>query len=288
MKNFVLLACCIALILPGCRKNPERAANNAFYYWRSTLELTEADITRMQELRIRALYVKFFDVDWDGERNMAIPLGVTQFNTAIPSGIELIPTIFITNSSLKNLHVDEIEPLAKKMLAKIHRMLQTLPERSIPVIQFDCDWATATREKYFAFLQAAHSQLWDKDIVLSATIRLHQIKYSGQTGVPPISKGLLMCYNMGSPTRIDTKNSILDIEQVKQYIQSLESYPLPLDVALPLFSWGVLFCHQDFVKLINHVRAHNLLDHQDFERDCDNVFRRHIPHLRFSFLRIPI
>jgi hypothetical protein len=60
---------------------------------------------------------------------------------------------------------------------------------------------------------------------------------------------------------------------VTPYIANLDCYPLPLDVVLPIFSWGVLFYHDEFIRLINNVREQNLFDHQNFERYADNVFR---------------
>jgi hypothetical protein len=273
LKNILILNCCITFLLAGCQDRPEGIVNNAFYYWRSTFELTESDIERLEVLHVQTLYVKFFDVDWEPDSRTAIPVAVTHFKTPLPSNIALIPTVFITNDTLKNLQLSEIEDLAHNILAKMERMLHTFPQHSIQEIQFDCDWTESTREKYFTFLQFAQTQNWTAQLIISATIRLHQIKYFTQTGVPPVSKGLLMCYNMGSPTNIETDNSIINTEQIGQYIQTLESYPLPLDVALPLFSWGVLFYHQEFVKLINSVREQNLLDHHDFVRHHNMVFR---------------
>ena len=59
----------------------------------------------------------------------------------------------------------------------------------------------------------------------------------------------------------------------KQYIGKLESYQLPLDVVLPIFSWGVLFHHQHFIMLINNLQEQDLLDHKDFERVKENIFQ---------------
>ncbi len=126
--------------------------------------------------------------------------------------------------------------------------------------------------KAFIHLNRSTNFNLPKNIAVSATLRLHQIKYHQKTGVPPVRKGILMFYNMGSPTRMDVQNSMLDLDIAKQYIGNLESYPLPLDVALPLFSWGVLFHHQHFIMLVNNLREQDLLDHKDFERVKENIF----------------
>ena len=88
---------------------------------------------------------------------------------------------------------------------------------------------------------------------ISATIRLHQIKFLAKTGVPPVSKGLLMCYNMGNLKNPATKNSIIETEELKKYIDNLAAYPLPLDVALPLFNWKVLFRNNTYAGLIQNL-----------------------------------
>jgi hypothetical protein len=56
---------------------------------------------------------------------------------------------------------------------------------------------------------------------------------------------------MGNLTNIETKNSILEVKELQKYIGDLQHYPLPLDVALPLFDWKVLFRNGKFKSLIN-------------------------------------
>lgn len=246
---------------------------NAFYYWRSTFELSENDVSTLQSLHVRTLYVKFFDIIWDTSSNQAIPIAITQFITKPPPNIGIVPTVFLTNDTLQHLPFSGIQGLAENLLKKVQTMLAPLDTTPIQELQLDCDWTTTTREKYFTLLQAVQTASKDQGILLSATIRLLQIKYAQKTGIPPVSKGMLMCYNMGTPTTFDTQNSILQIEVVEQYITQLDRYPLPLDVVLPTFSWGVLFYHQKFIKLIPNVREENFLDHQDFKRYRGNVFQ---------------
>ena len=75
-------------------------------------------------------------------------------------------------------------------------------------------------------------------VPLSATIRLHQIKYRERTGVPPVERGMLMLYNMGEIAVGDDQKAIFDAATTKRYIARLREYPLTqLDVALPIWSW---------------------------------------------------
>jgi hypothetical protein len=73
----------------------------------------------------------------------------------------------------------------------------------------------------------------------SATIRLHQVKYSGRTGVPPVDRGMLMFYNVGRLSADPARPSIFNAEDAARYASFLDGYPLPLDGALPIFSWAI-------------------------------------------------
>ena len=86
---------------------------------------------------------------------------------------------------------------------------------------------------------------------MSATIRLHQIKYLKSTGVPDVDYGVLMYYNMGHITAEDLSNSIYDRETAQKYLSSLKHYPLKLEVALPLFSWGIHSREGRVIGLLN-------------------------------------
>jgi hypothetical protein len=74
---------------------------------------------------------------------------------------------------------------------------------------------------------------------LSATIRLHQVKYRERTGVPPVSRGTLMFYNMGTFSADPDARAIFDAAAAEKYVARVGEYPLPLDVALPIWSWVV-------------------------------------------------
>jgi len=62
-----------------------------------------------------------------------------------------------------------------------------------------------------------------------------------------------MCYNMGNLKALATKNSIIETEELKKYVDNLAIYPLPLDVALPLFNWKVLFRNNTYNGLIENL-----------------------------------
>ena len=122
-------------------------------------------------------------------------------------------------------------------------------------IQIDCDWTETTRDAYFRFLKALAEHSGKR---LSCTLRLHQIRDRQKTGVPPVDRGSLMCYATSSPLEGMSRNSILDMELLKSYTANINDYPLPFDVILPIYSWGIVTNHLGKVKLLNGLTADNL------------------------------
>jgi hypothetical protein len=52
-----------------------------------------------------------------------------------------------------------------------------------------------------------------------------------------------MCYSTSSPLENSDKNSILDIQILKNYLSEVQNYPIKkIDVALPI-SWGIVTNH---------------------------------------------
>ena len=51
-------------------------------------------------------------------------------------------------------------------------------------------------------------------------------------GVPPVSRGVLMYYNMSEAGDFKTSNHILDLEVAGRYHVHFDDYPIPLDLAL--------------------------------------------------------
>ena len=186
--------------------------------------------------------------------------------TPLPQEMELVPTVFITNRTLVQIPNDEIPDLANKMVEKLQGQLKDLPQQVVQEIQIDCDWTQSTKVKYFTLLALLNTSFKSKRIKLSATIRLHQIKYAAKTGIPPVARGMLMYYNMGDVQDSATQNSILDNAIGQKYLQQLADYPLPLDVALPLFQWGVLFRNGKMIKLFNQLMETALSDDQRFTK----------------------
>ncbi|MCU0391507.1 MAG: hypothetical protein MUE81_10345 [Thermoflexibacter sp.] len=251
---------------------PKKSAERAFYYWKSSFEWQAIDSDFLRKLKVNKLYVKYFDVKWEESMKQIVPVARIDFKDSLPK-LPIVPVVFITNESLQKLADSLVSDLAEKILSKIEGMNLKSDSLKVTEIQIDCDWTDSTRERYFRLLTYLKKRLSEKNILLSATIRLHQVKYHQKRGVPPIEKGLLMCYNMDSPKKINTQNSIFNLALAKNYLQNLDDYPLKLDVALPLFYWGVVFRQGNFKKLINNLKMSDLVNNSSFEKIDENLFR---------------
>lgn len=63
-----------------------------------------------------------------------------------------------------------------------------------------------------------------------------------------------MYYASSEPTDFENKNTILNNKDAASYIKDVGSYPLHLDIALPLYSWGIVRNPFGQIKLINGIR----------------------------------
>ena len=245
-----LLVAFTLFVFFSCNEKSElRKIEPSFYYWKSVLSLTDFEKQKLDSLKVKTIYLKFFDVDWDEQTRQPKPVAKLQAtNYRLQAGFQIIPTVFITNECIQKIDSSQIAALAKNIYALILEIKQANHFDSIPEIQIDCDWTQASKDKYFLLLNNLKQQT--TNYKLSATIRLHQIKFLSKTGIPPVDRGLLMCYNMGNLKNPATKNSILETTELKKYIGNLATYPLPLDVAFPLFNWKVLYRNNIYTGLI--------------------------------------
>ncbi|MFK7808579.1 MAG: hypothetical protein AB8F74_12315 [Saprospiraceae bacterium] len=263
----------IVLLGIGCSQNTE-APKAAFYHWKTKLNISPSEASTMNQIAVKKLYVKFFDLDINSKKE-ATPLAVLQCQEKLQDSLQIIPTIFITNRTLQNTSTNSLPKLAEKILLKINSIWPSVSNNQIQEIQLDCDWTPSTQKKYFQLLTHFQNHLAKAKIEnceLSATIRLHQIKYAQKTGVPPVDRGMLMFYNMDGLENLKTENSILNLKVAKQYLNSSTSYELPLDMALPIFRWGVLFRNDKMIKLINNLEEADLRDNTRFEKTTSNHY----------------
>lgn len=231
----------------GCKHEPA----HSFYYWKSVFYVSENEVYYLEKLNISKLYLRFFDVGIDNATEKVVPIAAINFKSKIPQNCEVIPVVYIVNQSLKNTNLTDIPNLAAKIVKKVNAIAVS-NQIVFHEFQLDCDWTESTRDKYFELIRTLKSNLGGEK-TLSATIRLHQIKYKEITGLPPVDRGMLMYYNMGKITADLSRNSVFNATDAARYIDHLPDYPLPLDVALPAFSWGIHIRNNIVVGLLNNI-----------------------------------
>jgi hypothetical protein len=264
----------VALLLCGCsRVKKPREVSAAFYYWRSSFELTSKQRDYLDSLHVTKLYVKFFDVDWNPYAKAAQPIASIEFKDTVPQGISVIPALFITQRTLQHLTPGSIPELAGNMVRKVKGTLAFHKIPDVKEIQIDCDWAASTKDTYFRLLQSLKDILRGDSIQLSATIRLHQITYKTAMGIPLVDRGVLMFYNMGDVDKPETKNSILDVDIGRYYLERSNGYPIHLDIALPLFRWGVHLRASKVIDLIHGMGDSDLSDAGSFQPVEKHLYR---------------
>ena len=213
--------------------------DNAIYYWRTTFSLNDAEKDFLKKHDITKMYVHFFDVNnqWQGTNGEYVVPGATiQFNNSMPSGVEVIPTVYITTSAMEKMQLKEDE-YAEKIFKRVNAICRR-NGIAFKELQLDCDWTKSTRKHFFKLCEKM-KQYMDSTQTLSSTIRLHQLTQIP----PPVDKGVLMVYNTGNLMEMTTDNSIFSRKDIEPYLRDhrLADYALPLDVAYPTYGWSVLF-----------------------------------------------
>lgn len=247
-KNILLILLLTLGLTVCCSKETSRITQRAFYYWETSFNLNPEDTAYLNELAVNKLYIHFFDVTYT---NTLSPEGTVYYQSKIPRNYEVVPIVFITNETITKLDSVGIIDLAKKIETRLKKEItRTQIEAQVKEIQLDCDWTKSTRNKYFYLLKLIKNQM---PYALSATIRLHQYKYHNGN-IPPVDKGMLMCYNINDPRKFEVNNSLFDKAEVMQYIKDVK-YPMALDLAVPTFSWGVRFnAQKEFGGLCNSMQ----------------------------------
>lgn len=263
MKLIKFLLIGFIFLVISCNK--KEIHSYSFYYWKTKLALNDTEKKTLEQATLPYLYTRFFDVDKIG--NKFQPVGVITKDKSFETQKKIVPTVFITNRTFLYIKKEEITFLANSVHDLIQKKVSeyhfTVPNE----IQIDCDWTAGTRDDYFTFLKEL-KKVSGKEI--TCTLRLHQVKDKNQTGIPPVEKVYLMCYSTSSPLENSDKNSILDVNTLKTYLSKIDEYPIKkIEVALPIYSWGIITNHLEKHKLINALSKKDL-ENPDFKRISEN------------------
>jgi len=215
----------LVLMVTSCQQRERLAEGNAVYYWRTDFRLDSTERAFLSLYNINKVYCRYFDVVMSEEQG-PVPNATITFSDSLPIGVEMIPTIYITEDCMHQAS----KGLAEKLVKRIQQMNETNDIKGVQEIQIDCDYTAKSRKVYYQFLKEV-KLAWKQR--LSTTIRLHQLSMEE----PPVDYGALMLYNTGDPRKWTERNPILDARDVYPYVKRLDDYPLPLAAAYPVFSW---------------------------------------------------
>lgn len=236
MRNFLFFS--LILLLIGC-SDPSVEIIPGIYFWENdTRRLTPDNLAALDSLKIEKLYIKVFEVDRIGGVNL--PQAKSSLVLSSPSlhKLEIIPCVYILNSVFIESSRSELDELADNVVQLSEKYVneKLTPEfdARYQEIQIDCDWSEKSQGNYFYFLRKV-KEISQKKI--SCTLRLYPYKFNERMGVPPCDRATLMCYNLLNPVKNPERNTILDVEEMGKYLDTKINYPIPLDVALPLYSW---------------------------------------------------
>ncbi len=267
-----LFTVCLLLIFLQSACNLSSQPEVSFYYWKTTFKLSAEEQEVLTANKVAKLYIRYFDIILSPNTKKPVPESPINFIQK-PDNFKVVSVVYITNTVFLN-KATNLTALAKQTVDYITQINRKHGIKS-EEIQIDCDWTLSSRDRYLRFVKLVKAGTGK---VVSATIRLHQIKYAKQTKVPDVDYGVLMFYNMGK-IAADAKNSIYDRTISRKYLKQLKDYPLSLKIALPVFSWGIQIRNKRVIEVINHV------DLGSFENDSNFVCKKTIIHVKTANLK---
>lgn len=251
--NKLLLVVTIAVItqLTSCTHHKIENVERAFYYWKSNSYLSDKEMKTCDTLGIKKLYIKFFEVNFNeewGNFPESKPDWWGRYSEAVRVK-EVVPTVYLRNVVFLKSSKEDLDILADNVNFLINKYCNAKFEAGTTFTEFqmDCDWTLKTKDNYFYFLKKLKG-ISGKQI--SCTLRLYPYKYPDKMGVPPVDKAMLMCYNLLNPLENPDKNSILELSELKSYLNVSEKYPLHLDFALPVYSWAQVYHNERFSEVL--------------------------------------
>jgi hypothetical protein len=260
-----ILLTLICALLSGCKT--EKKPHPTFYYWKTVYSQNKTEQQYLEKMQSRSLYVRIMDIDLSPDGQQAIPISPITFKESLPQQVNIIPVVYIVNNILNVTDSTALKTLAGKIAVFVQAKVQQAGKKDYQELQIDCDWTKTTKDRYFYFLEQLKKlpQLRNKEITV--TLRLHQVKNIESSGIPPVKKAMLMCYNMGNLRKYGSQNSILDQAEMDLYLKDhLKNYPLALDVALPLFKWAVIFRNQQYAGISKRLQPNQLHDKNMFKK----------------------
>lgn len=275
MKQRCLLGFFCTCLLLSCADKSHKPIS--FYYWKTSFHLNNYENETLRNNNADTLYIRYCDVDFEPGASGPAPVSPISFG-ATDSSYKVIPVVFIRNRTFTKIDSAGVAELADsvfRLVSQINASQKIDPGE----IQFDCDWTETTKNNYFLFIRQYRRISKHR---ISCTIRLHQVKYPERTGIPPVERGTLMYYNMGS-INAGPQNSIYEQSIANKYNAFISSYPLRLDVALPIFSWGLKIRNGRVVELLNKIYVSHFKNDTNFSYLREDWFRAVHPGFKAGY-----
>jgi hypothetical protein len=275
LKNILLIS---FLFLLGCD-----SPHYGVIHWKTEFNPSKTEIKYADSLNHAVWMVRYFDLIWDENKGVQ-PAAILQKNNR---KIQIhSAAIYIQRKVLEQVNTSQLPVLANK-IKLLTQLLEKGTDKS-PELLIDFDWNRSTKQKYFKLLELIQRSIPDK--IISSTIRLDQYAHPKQLGVPPVSKGLLMLYQTGSFQKSD--QPILFQQKIAEKYVSKGDYPIPLDVAIATFSWGILERYWPgengkTTKIIYPITEEELNQHQQLKSTKKLTWKANKPFFFHGFYILP-
>ena len=148
----------LVFLFASCKNSEERKVQRSFYYWKTGFQLSPKENETLQQLSVKNLYVKFFDVEWNGEKSAPQPAAKSIFQQAPPDSIVITPVVFITQEPLQKATLQQLESMAVNIANLLSSIAINNKLRLSNEVQIDCDWTAKTKEAYFFLLESLKKQ----------------------------------------------------------------------------------------------------------------------------------
>lgn len=255
-RVFLFLVPFWLLIFNSCSNSkPE----TAFYFWKTVFQLDTIEQRALKEVAAQSIYIRIMDIDFDPSGVQAVPISPVTFSQQVPKEQAIIPVVFINQRIFAEMDSLQIRALASKIVPFVTAKVKQAGKEKFNELQLDCDWTKTSRDKFFYLLNYIQELPDLKNVVVSSTLRLHQVKNTLTSGIPPVKKVTLMCYNMGNLRQFGNQNSILNQQDLNTYLNgTLRNYPMEMDIALPLFQWFVVFRNNSYIGISKYISEQDI------------------------------
>lgn len=264
IKLFFCISLSIILHISCQKKEP----SVGFYYWKTNYKSDTLSQKMIQDLKSNTLFVRIMDIDFTDGGIEPVPISPISFEQTLPSNQTFVPVVFINQRIFTELDSLQIRGLAHKMIPFVSEKVKQSGKEDFKELQIDCDWTKSSRDKFFYLLEYLQKIPELNEVTITTTLRLHQVKNIQSSGIPPVKRATLMCYNMGNLRQFGDHNSILNQQDLTTYLSgTLKDYPLELDIALPLFDWYVAFRDHQYIGISKYIDKSDLDDKSLFTRN---------------------